>query len=183
MNVKAMKNKITQKKEGNVIIKMKEDDRQADTKRSDRTYNMKAKDYLKLFKKYDILIDAKTEKLQRLKALTEKTTKSFSDTGNVQTSFKNDTLEESIIKIIEMQKELDTEVKRMLEIQEDIEKMIENLKNNNYCELLYKRYIKKYAWERIAVELGYSLQWTHILHGRALQEIQKELDKKILKSS
>lgn len=138
---------------------------------------MKAKDYLKLLKKYDILIDAKTEKIQRLKALAERTTKTFSDTGNVQTSFKNDVLEDSVIKMNELQKELNTEVKEMLEIQEDIERMINNLKNNNYCEILYKRYVYEYTWEKIAVDMSFSMQWVQTLHGRALQEIQKELDK------
>lgn len=139
---------------------------------------MKAKDYLKLLKKYDILIDAKTEKIQRLKALAERTTKTFSDTGNVQTSYKNDVLEDSVIKIMELQKELNVEVKEMLEVQENIEKMINNLKNNNYCEILYKRYVYKYTWEKIAVEMNYNITWVQVLHGRALAEIQKVLDKK-----
>lgn len=138
---------------------------------------MKAKEYLQLLNKYDILIDAKSEKIQRLKALAEKTTKIFTDTGNVQTSYKNDVLEDSVIKIMELQKELNVEVKEMLEVQEDIERMINNLKNNNYCEILYKRYVYKQTWEKIAVDMSFSMQWVQTLHGRALQEIQKELDK------
>ena len=45
--------------------------------------------------------------------------------------------------------------------------------------VLRYRYIQNWAWEKIAVEMGWSIRWTQIVHGRALQNIDgilREMD-------
>ena len=41
--------------------------------------------------------------------------------------------------------------------------------------ILEKRYLSFISWERIAVELGYSIQHTYRLHDAALKEVEEIL--------
>ena len=58
----------------------------------------------------------------------------------------------------------------------EISDTIGKTKNADYNSLLYMRYIEGCTWEEIAVEMHYTFRWVLVLHGRALDEIQKILE-------
>ena len=71
---------------------------------------------------------------------------------------------------------IDKKIKELINIQYKIHKTIYTVTNNIYRTLLIHRYINFKTWEQIAVDMGYTFQWVHILHGKALKEIKINFD-------
>lgn len=59
----------------------------------------------------------------------------------------------------------------------EIRKTILKLKDTRYIQILTERYMLLNRWEQIAVNLNYSWRYTLKLHDRALEEVQKIIDK------
>ena len=53
----------------------------------------------------------------------------------------------------------------------EIRDRIERLEDENEKDVLMYRYIKGLKWEDIAVKMGYSWQWTHKVHAKALKDL------------
>ena len=53
----------------------------------------------------------------------------------------------------------------------EIRDRIERLEDENEKDVLIYRYIKGLKWEDIAVKMGYSWQWTHKVHAKALKDL------------
>ena len=53
---------------------------------------------------------------------------------------------------------------------------IEQLSNDTYRDVLYKRYAEYKSFEQISVEMGYVYNYTCNLHGDALKELSKVLN-------
>lgn len=59
----------------------------------------------------------------------------------------------------------------------EISSVIRAIKDITLRQLLFMRYISFMKWEDIAEELGFTPQWVHVLHKRALRCVEKILDK------
>ena len=93
----------------------------------------------------------------------------------IQNSPKNK-LEEAAVKLIERIEEIDKTIARLsVEIDDRIEN-IEALQNDNYREILFKRYVEGKSFEEISVEMKYVYNYTCNLHGEALKEISNVLN-------
>jgi len=69
--------------------------------------------------------------------------------------------------------DLDSEIERLFDLQNEIEEMINKVKCEKSRKLLYKRYVLLLSWEHVAVEIGYTYRHTLSLHGDALIEFNK----------
>ena len=87
---------------------------------------------------------------------------------------------ELILKIVDLQKELETDINNLLDLKLKITYQINSIDNDDYKLLLMLRYLNFKTWEEIAVEMGYTYQWVHVLHGRALIYFQEKKFKKII---
>lgn len=83
-----------------------------------------------------------------------------------------DKLTAILIRQEELQRKYELKVDEALQLLTDIEVAIDVLEPTERC-LIRLRYMKGYSWEAVAVTLGYSLQWTHRIHGRILLELAR----------
>ena len=135
---------------------------------------MNVKEFLRQIRKIDILINAKQEEIERLRSkiiypgisYEERTSSSF-------TSGK----EASIIKLVEYEEDLTKKIDELIDTKKEVAHIIDQLKNADYIDILYKRYFQFKTWEEIASDKSYTFQWVHKLHARALIEVQKILER------
>ena len=94
----------------------------------------------------------------------------------VQSSPKPDRIGEIIARKSDLKEELWEEIAKSMDIMEEIEGVINDVKDADLQLLLQSRYIRFMTWEKIAVQFDYSYRWVLILHGRALMEVEKIID-------
>ncbi len=54
----------------------------------------------------------------------------------------------------------------------EITDKIEQLEYDSEKDILLYRYIRRMSWEQIAVKMGYSWQWVHKIHAKALENFK-----------
>lgn len=139
---------------------------------------MKAIDYLERIKIMDAMIETKTEELERLRTLAEKTTASAGG-ERVQASGNQQKLEDCVIKIVQAQNEINASIDRFVDYKKEAMELIDHACDADCIRLLYKRYFSYMKWEEIAVDMNYTYQWiSGGLHQRALSQVQKALDER-----
>lgn len=129
---------------------------------------MTIKEYLSQAYRIDQRINSKLEQVQSLRELAEKATSTLSDTPCSGNSNKQK-IEGVIVKIIDLENEIDEEIDRLVDLKKDIVSLIKQVKNPEYQTLLELRYLCFRTWEQIAVEMSYELRYLHKLHIRALE--------------
>ena len=132
---------------------------------------MKAKDYLGQIRKYDILLRNKTDIVEELRAQATSITAKM-DKLNVKSTARTDRLEETIIKIIDLENSILSDIAFITTIKGAVIKTIDAVDDGDMINILYKRYVQYKEWTQIADELAYSIQHIHRLHGRALLRVQ-----------
>lgn len=134
------------------------------------------KQQLRKIKQLDNIVQSKLDEIETLNSLAQRMT-NVSKNILVQKSTPQDKLSELIPRIIDLKNELKNDVDNLLNLKLDIMEKINNIENNDYKLLLTLRYLNFKTWEEIAVEMGYTYQWVHVLHSRALIYLSKRLDR------
>ncbi|CDX03449.1 RNA polymerase sigma factor, region 3/4 [Desulfitobacterium hafniense] len=136
---------------------------------------MKAKEYLSQAIRLDHRISSRLEQLENLKALamrvtTNLTQEKVSGGRNIRGPFEN-----TMAKIIDLEKEINLEVDQFIELKQEIMDTICQVEDVNCQLVLEKRYISGKSWGDISLELGYSQDWIFKIHRRGLKEISRIL--------
>ena len=134
------------------------------------------KQYLRQVKRLDNIVQSKLDEVETLSSLAQKITH-VPKNISVQESIPQDKLSELIPQIVDLKSKIKKDVNDLLNLKLDIIQKINNVENNDYKLLLTLRYLNFKTWEKIAVEMGYSYQWIHVLHGRALIYLSKRVDR------
>lgn len=134
---------------------------------------MNVKQYLRQVWRLDNTVNAKLEQLEALRSMTTKITGTLTD-NRVQESLSSDKIPKLICKIIELDKEITTDIDRLVDLKAEVMRKIDNIPDEDYRLLLTLRYLNFKTWEYIAVEMNYTYKWVHELHKRALAEFDKE---------
>lgn len=143
---------------------------------------MTADEFLSQIEKYDTLIDGKLNERQKLWCLATKVTASF-DREAVQTSGISDKVGDIGAKLVDIEREIDEMVDLYIDIQKDCIRVIERLSNKPLMyKVLHKHYVEYMSYTEIAEEEHYSYTWIMEIRDRALQEVDKILQEKSLKS-
>lgn len=130
-----------------------------------------AKTYLRQYIYASLAINGGIDELTSLRALAEKVTSSIS--GQPKGSGRS--REEIICKMVDLEKELDEKIDRMVELRIKIEKEISLVADQRYRSILQMRYINGWTLEKIAVETGYSWRQVNRIHGQALERFRKDV--------
>ena len=130
---------------------------------------MTAKEYLKRIKKIDNLINAKIEEIDNLKEFAKNISAVNSESEKVQ-SGQGDKIGNAVAKIVDLEREITDEVDYLVDLKRKIKSEIDKIENADYVNILYKRYFEYKTWERIAVDMNYTMRWVQKLHGNALKE-------------
>ena len=135
---------------------------------------MNVKDYLEQAKYLDMRINSKVEQLSTLNDLATKCTVTLSDmprNPNKGTS----SMEDTIIKIIGLQEEINRDIDNLVDLKREIMEVIKKVENVEYQTILENRYLSFMSWEKIAVEMKYSIQQIYRLRDKAQKEVENIL--------
>ena len=131
---------------------------------------MTAKEYLSQARYLDLRINSKIQQVAALNDLATKATSTL--TGMPRNpNHATSTMEETIAKIIDLQAEINQDIDRLVDLKQEITATIKAVDNNEYQTILEKRYLCFLSWEKIAVDMGYSIRNVQILHGKALASV------------
>ncbi len=136
--------------------------------------NMSARQYLSQAYRLDERINSKLEQLAQLKCMATSISSNLSDVY-VQSSHNDHHLEDTILKIVEQEKEIDSEVDALLDLKADIRHTIDMVDDIDLQLILQKRYLMYEDWSQISVKMNISAQHTFRLHNKALMEIDRIL--------
>ncbi len=131
---------------------------------------MDAKTYLGQAYRIDRRINSKIEQVSALHDLATKATAAL-DSEPVSGTRNPQRLQEVIDKMIDLEDELNSDIDELVDLKREIMGVIKGVENREYQTLLEMRYLSFKTWERIAVDLGYSIQHIHRLHRQALGKI------------
>ena len=95
----------------------------------------------------------------------------------VQSSGRKDRMADLATRVADLELEIMGLRTDALNLLREVERIISQVEDRDYRQLLHMRYIEKRTWEEIAVSLKKSWRWTCSLHGKALQIIQEIIDK------
>lgn len=130
-----------------------------------------AKEYLGTIRIMDSMIANKVAERDHFREMLQSIScDTFSE--RVQTSPTN-RLERGIIRLEEMDEEIDSLMNRYMDQSAVVIKQIYDLGHADYSNLLHKRYIQNLSLRNIAKEMHVSYEWARHLHGNALVEFER----------
>ncbi len=134
---------------------------------------MTNKDKIKYLKRYITLdreIDRKLEEVARLRSKLTRITQVLTAEPRGGGSIYGKT-EEILAKIVDMEREIDADIDRLVAIRDGIKTIIEAVEDDRERLLLQYRYLDGKTFEWIAAKMDLSWQWVHKLHSKALAKI------------
>lgn len=90
------------------------------------------------------------------------------------TGTKQSDLSEAYIRLETYQERVSRRLDKLIELREQGKKLIAMVEDTDQQTILYDRYINCMSWEQIAVNMHYTYRWVLQLHGKALQNLEKD---------
>ena len=131
---------------------------------------MTARQYLGQAYRLDQRINSKLTQLALLRGNAMNLTANLKEIS-IQTSHDNAKMENTILKIIDQERELDEEIDRLVDLKAEIKKVIDGVENIEYRLILELRYLCFRSWEEIAVDMDYSIDNVFRIHRKALEMV------------
>ena len=128
---------------------------------------MTAKEYLSQARTLDMRIKSKLQQIESLNELATSCTVVYSDMPR-NPNHGGSKVETAVIKIIEVEESLKRDVDNLVELKKEIMATIHAVSDVELQTLLEKRYLCFLSWEKIAVEMHYSIQHIYRMHDTAL---------------
>lgn len=133
----------------------------------------KVKDYFSQIQKTDRLIQRLTDTVNTLRSgLTSQSYELKPD--KVQTSGAKDTLGETIVKIVALEDDINARIDELVDLKGDALNRISNVSDKDQQNILIARYVSGEKWERIAVDLNFSIAQVYRIHGAALLDFAEK---------
>ena len=130
---------------------------------------MNTKTYLSQARYLDMRIKSKLQQVDSLNELATTCTSVL--TGMPRNpSGSTSRMADAVCKIVDLQNDINREIDKLVDLKKEIMGVIKAVVNPEHQTLLEKRYLCFLSWEKIAVDMGYDLRYTHKLHIRALDE-------------
>lgn len=135
---------------------------------------MTAKQYLSRARRVDKEIEALLRLVQTTRESLESITQNYE--GDVTTGTKNP---HKFDRLVELESIVDKKVDELIDMKADILTTIVQLKDTRQRILLTEYYLEMKTWEQVAVDMNYSWRQIMNLHGYALQEVHKVINREI----
>ena len=135
---------------------------------------MTSKEYLLQARFLDASIRTKVEQIEALNDLATSCTAVISDMPR-NPNRGGSRMADAVMKIIYLQEEIKNDMIALVNLKREIMDVIKAVSSLELRTILEKRYLSFISWERIAVELGYSIQHMYRLHDMALREVDEIL--------
>lgn len=137
---------------------------------------MRAKDFLRQVYKLDRMVENKLAEKRQWQEIAAGATPQT--TGErVQSSGNPQRMADAISRYIDIEQEIDECIDRLVDTKREVIGVIEQLNATEY-DVLHKMYIQGYSLQEVADMKGRSYSWMTSTHGRALQNVQRIIDKR-----
>ena len=133
--------------------------------------NNRKKEYLREYRSSRRRINRIDEEITELNELAA-SVKPIDYSGMPQGSGNQKDLSDELARIDSLAEKLGKEKEGCIETYISIEKQMKEVKNEDENDVLFYRYVKGLRFWEIAEIMGYSEQWIHKLHGRALGHLK-----------
>lgn len=127
------------------------------------------KNYLMRAYRVDQRIENKMEQIANLHDLATKATVTYSDMP--KSKRYGSRIEDAVIKIIELENEINKDVLELVAIKAQIMDSIKAVQDPELQLLLELRYLNYVSWEQIALKLNFSIDNVFKLHKKALDAV------------
>lgn len=127
------------------------------------------KEFLTTYQRLLRTINLETDKVAKLRSLTEKVTQHLSFTRGG----KNEGFVKQVDEIVEFENRISERMTELERVRNEIENAISKIGNPLQEEILQRKYIIGESIEEIADKQGYSVQYIRNEHAKALQAIDK----------
>lgn len=111
---------------------------------------------------------------ERLRSLAEKVTPSLSF-APVHGS-DSDKISVAAANLVELDWYIEKRSKELLEARVEAERLINRLPDERHRAVLKSYYFSRRTWEECCVAVGYSWQYMHKIHSKALQKLKEEIE-------
>jgi len=117
---------------------------------------MTVKEYLGQAYRLDQRINSKLEQLESLNALAAKVTTTLTGMPKSHNS-DGSVMADTVGKIIDLQAEINSDIDALVDIKREIGRIVKTVEDPDCQTLLEMRYLCFKTWEKIAVEMGYTI--------------------------
>lgn len=142
---------------------------------------MNAYEYMKNIQKTRRRIRSLREQIERDTVLASGVSGIRYDKEKIQTSVVGDRMAEIVAKILETTKKLEIKIQEFQIMEEDAIGVLLNLKDEHERVLTY-HYLDDIEMSKVAMLMNYNERYIYDLRDKALEELQKELDKQLNKN-
>ena len=136
---------------------------------------MTAKEYLEQAYRIDERIESKLSQIETLKSLAARVNSVFSDMPHSSTP-DNQRLEKTIAEIIDLENEINSNIRELLVLKNDITAMINVIPDIRQRTILEMRYLNFMTWKQIATKIDCDVRHIYRLHRQALVKIKKYIE-------
>lgn len=136
---------------------------------------MTVKEFLRSVREQDSLLRAYKQELEDLRRRAYNI--SSPKLGDKIQSNHLATLDEIVAKIEQQAAKVNAAWDELIDKRDQAKALINKVDDESIRCVLYRYYILIQTWEQIAVEMNYTIRWVYKLHGKALQDLEKEFTK------
>ena len=138
---------------------------------------MTAQEYLSRAYRMEQQVESKLQQIEALRSMAESLT-SCIGTEPVSHTRNVTSMQDTVNKIIEEEKNLNAQIDELVEIKKEIADTISQVTNVTYRLILEKRHLCFLMWEQIACEMHYGVRTVQTKYNDALQIVQRILDER-----
>lgn len=132
--------------------------------------NAEKRDYLREYKSLDVRIDRLQAEKEKWEERATRITPTYSDMP--RGGGCADKLQDAVIHIIDLEREITTDIDRLVDMRRKIEASIQTVSDERLREILRLRYIDGETEEKTAESVGINdIRWLRRLTARALSEL------------
>lgn len=135
-----------------------------------------AKTYLNRIRMYDARIENGLQELSDLEEMVTRITPVLKQ-DVVSSSSSQDKLGDTVAKIADLRVKINQDVDAFVDLKREALAKLAKVEKPEYYDILHKRYVEYQSLEQIAVSMNYTYRWIRRLHGRALQAMERVMEK------
>ena len=143
---------------------------------------MTAKEYLSQAWNIDRRINDKLAHVAQLRDMATNVSTVISDMPR-SPSPNNQRMENIIARLTDTEEEINADIDHLVSLKLEIMNTIWQVEDENAQMVLERRYHSFKSWEDIAADMSVSIRWIHKIHVKALDEVEKILEKRQQSSS
>ena len=132
---------------------------------------MDVKEFLSQHKIIDDCINAKLDEIKELRSLATRLSPSLSGESH-SVGTVSDRVGRTAAKIADLEKEVNDEIDKLIGVKAEITAMINSLEDILLRNLLERRYLLGFSWEKIAEDMGYTPRHITRLHNKAIARLE-----------